>query len=422
MENIVIYNSSMENLLSSAGYKLGYKVSCRYLSNVCMAACWYSGLNVITVRYADNIVKSIVLCNENVKMSFRNTTFAETINKIKEFVTKEASFPPSLLHVFTDVLFSDYEANPTKLDRILDALPKMDPEFVAIFQNEIDAITSDNTAVTIAPKQFEFYRRKSNDSLCYISEAYDTTVLLYNIKDIARNISILDLRELRDQYEPVPTPTEPAELVKELLAMLSEVTDTRKLVPILQLLGCESTSELYSVFCPLTFPDVPVPICINARDDIERDIMLLQDGWCLTVNCYTILGYVNIKIEEYIVSSLGTVSSIKELIKPSEFLNFVTKFISNLLTAANFVLDSIPDVRTYLYTLLQALDKVSAPAVPWDTDWVDLEAGDFDPVAYLETTYQIDVSKLPTASINNCKNAEDCDLLYNEVRYLLTLD
>ena len=204
--------------------------------------------------------------------------------------------------------------------------------------------------------------------------------------------------------------------------MLSEVTDAKKLVPILELLGCNNTAELYSIFCPLTFPSVPDTIYINARDDIERDILLTQKDWYVTVDCYAIRGFVNIKTDADTVLYSGTVSSIKELIKPSGFLNFVTTFVSNLLTVANFVLDSIPDIRTYLYTLLQALDKVSTPTIPWDADWVDLEARDFDPVAYLEDKYQVDVSKLPTASVNNCKTAEECDKLYHDLHYLLTLD
>lgn len=58
----------------------------------------------------------------------------------------------------------------------------------------------------------------------------------------------------------------------------------------------------------------------------------------------------------------------------------------------------------------------------YETTWDDVLGSGFDPVAYLEDKYQVVVSKLPTATVNNCSNAEDCDKLYHDLHYLLTLD
>lgn len=424
MESIVVYNNNVESLLQKAGFKVGFMSPVDDITTVTMVKLWYMGVSVIAVYYSDNVVHNIKHCNDNRSLSLCDTLFTKFFNELKEIVTSKPMFPPSLLNTFTNILFDEYDDNPVKLDKILMSVPRQDKEFIALFKTEIDQLTEANTSITTTPEQFQFYYEKTRREFNYVSEAYETTVLLRNLSYTTQSAKILDLRELSSNYVQVEMPTECLSVIVQAISAMGEVTNPYRVIEILAALGYKGLEAFNAVSVPHNIQFKSVPIVADS-ESISRSICFTEGTWVLSIGCDISAGYSSLSCDSVFGRNFVEFDSIKDIIRPCMFVKFATRFLSDLLSDANFALNKMPDVRTYCYQLLKAYDCIQAPSpdkIQYETTWDDVLGSGFDPVSYLEDKYQVDVSKLPTASVTNCNNSSDCDKLYNDLKYLLTLN
>ena len=87
--------------------------------------------------------------------------------------------------------------------------------------------------------------------------------------------------------------------------------------------------------------------------------------------CKSIPGFITLHNNHVRWERLVECHSVREIVRPSMFYDFAGGLISNLLHQCNAILYDKPDIRTYLYQLLCALDTVPQIKIPYETTWDD---------------------------------------------------
>lgn len=154
------------------------------------------------------------------------------------------------------------------------------------------------------------------------------------------------------------------------LCAFDEVTDLHKLCNTLEYIGYTGLDPVRAVVPPNTFKLTKCPIMCN-DDSISNAVYFYAGDWDLNVCCESIPGFITLHNNHVRRERLVECHSVREIVRPSMFYDFAGGLISNLLRQCNAILYDKPDIRTYLYQLLCALDTVPQIKIPYETTWDD---------------------------------------------------
>lgn len=421
MENLVIYYSQIKQILEKTKFKVGFLSAQDDATSCSVAAFWFRGNNVIRVMYNYDVVFSIDFCNDNKRLDLIDQNYDDAMEKIKEQIQKDPLFPPSMLNTFNKCIFKDYEPNPMKLDKILAAIPKFNPEFLALFKTEIDELTSSVTTVTTVPEVFDFYKSNDSNELYFVGEAFETTVLLCQCDEKSLHYKIIDLRELGNSFTKTEMPECFTTLVNEFVAAMHEIINKDELLQNLVKIGYKDVSSIESV--DTNYHVTPGHIKFLSSNNITSDsrgYVVAGDYTMYVYADFCLCGSLHLKKNDIILTSADFTQSIKKYVSPNMFLTFAIAMLSELLRDFNFILVKMPELRTHLYKLWLALKHIEPLNRRVARNWDELDnlIEEFNPVEYIVNTYHVDISFFPKASIEACHSKEDCDRLYESVKHL----
>lgn len=369
MQTPVVYYNAVEQLLEKGGYRIGLEVISDDITRTYVATYWYLEEQVFLVQHNNGILHGITNCNTGKKCSLYDKGIRDTLKWVANEMVNQPSTPPSILHTFTGVLFKEYDSNIEKYDRLMQARDKFASEFLSLFQNEIDHMTSGETSATTSIARNSWYTDDQN-KLFYVADVVDSTVLLRSLTDIASNEQILDLRELSNNYVQIEVPSEMHTMLQTVLNSLHSLFNVSELVPILCALGYENLEVLDSIKQPVIFATDSNSIHARERH-ISKDIIFKGTRFDTVLCCDS--SFVSLHFTEPASIEVNcAIQSPLELMCPCGFYDITVGILSNILTTFQPIMQEEQVLQGYLYQLLLAMESIrQINEISYDATWDD---------------------------------------------------
>lgn len=150
---VLVYLSSLEELLNKLGYTLGYSTVAVSSLDLGQTDYYFRNNSVIRITGSSVFVESIRFCSASASIKMYDISIEEFKTELSEHLKEEGSLVPSILSTFTDILFHSFDSPDAKLARLRDASKNFHPDFLRIFQSELNAMSQ----TTQVQAQFNLY-------------------------------------------------------------------------------------------------------------------------------------------------------------------------------------------------------------------------------------------------------------------------
>lgn len=161
----VDYDELVRNL-KQCGFQLGYFTLDFDSVSKSQIDFWYKGIAVLKVKHQGVVATSVICVNElpitKSPYSGERSDYALLIAVLQYLNTNMPENLPSVLDVFTDILFRSYDDSVTKYDRLITASSKFTDGFKALFANEIASLAIPNTSIKAIPDMSQLYTDASS--------------------------------------------------------------------------------------------------------------------------------------------------------------------------------------------------------------------------------------------------------------------
>lgn len=321
------------------------------------------------VLHNNGILEGVTNCNLGKKCQLFGKGIRDTLKWVANEMVNQPSTPPSILHTFTGVLFQDYDSNIEKYDRLMQARNKFASEFLSLFQNEIDHMTSGETSATTSVAPNSWYTDDQN-KLFYVADVADSTVLLHKLSDTMYDNRVLDLRELSNNYVQIEVPSEMHTMLQTVLNSLHTLFNVSELVPLLCALGYKNLEVFDSINQPVMFATDSNSISASERGT-SKDIIFKGTRFDTVLCCDTSL--VSLHFTEPACREVNcAVQSPLEFIRPCGFYDITVEILSNILTTFQPIMQEEQVLQGYLYQLLLTMESIrQINEISYDATWDD---------------------------------------------------
>lgn len=373
MNTTVVYYDAVKKLLQETGYKVGYHTISNDITDEGVCDLWYRDISVIRVKHESGLIKYILHCNSSTRVSTFDSTMDTVISGLKSLITRGDAFPPSILNTFNNAIFSEYDDNPSKFSALMAELPKFDDEFKAIFQDEIDSMTTATTAVTEAPSLFQWYLSEDG-KYNYIAGVSENTVLLKDIAGVSCNCKVLDLREVNNKYKMVDAPLFMYDLLHRVFDSFPKFFNPMQIAATLKRLGYTGTEEVYQLGNPFEFGKTQSSYAVR-QEEIGRNVTAyftdLQCNYVLSV-CFGFATFMCLDTDRLYADRREEtiIEDTLSVVRPAKYLDAVKEFVSNVITHFIAILHFGHEDQLLFFTkLLSALERIPRTKIDYDDTW-----------------------------------------------------
>lgn len=415
MKEIVMYYDNLAKAFLNSGFKVGFKklLYSKHASHdsSCVASYWFKGTKIFLVKTTGNVVTSIKDAWIESEVRITDTNYAEAFERLKQAMANTYAETPSIMIVFKGVLFEEFDTETTRRTNVVKNAPFFNPEFAAIFKDELQA---ESKEPTIRPKLYQMFRDKLG-RLGYISNILGDEVVFRDVYSSVSVIEQTDFLNIAENYTPEVIPFDLTDALNKCLQYLHEVINPSELADTLELLGYENLDRLRTIKAEIPsakYDELPATngtLMFHVGNFVFSVDTMFDLGTCKLCHATSVLD-----------DGCFTEKSIRGLVLPYDFKEFAENLLSSLLTNFDFLLNEMPYARKQLYAMITALSLIPEHEVPKVRVWERFTNNDFDPSDYMKRTYNIDVNLLPAASLAACKTRSECDALYDSVKDILT--
>lgn len=419
MTTIIVYYQSVKSLLSKVGYKIGYQTVCMLAGEVSNVSYWFKNKTVIQINSVGDVIKKVKHCNDKIVLETCDTTYDRFLNNFRDLVMRESLFDAIIVDMLDGVA---YKKENTPIDvinsKIFEAISHMDKDFIELFKFDLHMLTDSAGDGFIEPARYDLFTRNDDPSDVYaVTDVLDSQVILRRLTPNIDSLQAVDVRSLDQQYARVAPITNLRNFLLMCFECYHSILNANELYDLLSSIGCTGLEALKEVkqTVPFTHRDFEIHIDVSR---FTSDFWLSNGTWVLRTNVTPMYGMTYLYPIQFVPTAVPVIKNATDIVTPYDLYEFVTGFLSTVLQSADFVLKDMPEEKTYFEKLLKALSTVEVPLIDPNAKWSDFN-NDFDPVAYMQSKYNIDPDKLPKPSLRNCHNEKECDALYTQLKNLL---